>query len=600
LSKGAARVADAASQRVYQYPGQSYPAPETTPKAVAGFQQTLKHNAQTALTQNRARLDQSQQRFADPDPKNANWAALRKQSKTVSDLDSRMSEASLQLLKVYRKATGDRVSSPLPLLSTETSPEARRQLVVNFYQHQLGPDWPKVAPEMMPWVEKLYGADVFRERLFTKEPALAVLQTWEMETKNTPENNRDLQRRMGDRFETTRASIGKLEKGLQNDKEGMLALKFDSVVQQTISGIKDPTQRKQVVAWIEQQRQAEQQRQREGAIGLATTTVAGIASLWFGFGPLAVVFGAVGMVHGGQMSVDGYQQAGVSLDAVQAGDAGGKQLSSMNPHQARMDFELAAINVGLSLLDAKVSVSAIKQVIASRGAVQALGKLKPQQVEQFAEATKLQQAGKTAEAEKTLQPLGKEVDSQTFAELEKICIEKQAKLQKLQEQRKTQEAQRQLKEGIKKAEARGTLDTLKREKPDDWNWLNADPSGRRKELAFDPDTKLFKVKEAQAALQAEQDGLLDSPLRRAIDEHGRSQGGDYIDAKGKYWDVKEARGGAAKIIDTAAPKQGNPGENVLVDCSGLNAKQQRVLEAEVKSKLPADSAEVRFVPARKP
>ncbi len=129
----------------------------------------------------------------------------------------------------------------------------------------MGPDWPTVAPEMMPWVEKLYGADVFRERLFSKEPALAVLQTWEIETKNTPENNRDLQRLMVDGFETTRASIGKLEKGLQTDKDSAIALKFDAVVGQTIVGIKDPMQRQQVVKWIEQQQKAEQQRQREGA-----------------------------------------------------------------------------------------------------------------------------------------------------------------------------------------------------------------------------------------------------------------------------------------------------------------------------------------------
>jgi hypothetical protein len=246
-----------------------------------------------------------------------------------------------------------------------------------------------------------------------------------METKNTPENNRDLQRRMVDGFETTRASIGKLEKGLQKDKDSAIALKFDTVVGQTIAGIKDPMQRQQIVKWIEQQRQAEQQRQREGAIGLGVTTVAGIAAQWFGFGPLAIVFGTVGMVHGGLTSADGFNQAGVSLDAVQAGDAGGKQLSTMNPHQARMDFELAAINVGLSLLDAKVSVSGIKQVMASRGAVQALGKLKPQQVEQFAEAARLQQAGKTAEAEKTLQQLEGKVEPETFKELKKIRIVRQ-------------------------------------------------------------------------------------------------------------------------------------------------------------------------------
>jgi hypothetical protein len=49
--------------------------------------------------------------------------------------------------------------------------------------------------------------------------------------------------------------------------------------------------------------------------------------------------------------------------------------------------------------------------------VQALGKLKPQQVEQFAEATKLQQAGKTAEAEKTIQQLEGEVGKEKFKQV---------------------------------------------------------------------------------------------------------------------------------------------------------------------------------------
>jgi hypothetical protein len=176
--------------------------------------------------------------------------------------------------------------------------------------------------------------------------------------------------------------------------------------------------------------------------------------------------------------------------------------------------------------------------------------------------------------------------------------DRQAKIQKLQEQRKTVEAQRQLREGIKEAEARGVLEHIKKDFPEDWKWLNADPSGRRKELAFDPDTKKFDVQEAKAALQAEKDNVLGSPLRRAIDEYGGSQGGDYIDAKGKYWDVKEASAGTNKIVGVAQPKKGRPGENVLVDCTNLTAEQQNVLEAEIKSKLSDGAKEVRFIPAR--
>jgi hypothetical protein len=92
--------------------------------------------------------------------------------------------------------------------------------------------------------------------------------------------------------------------------------------------------------------------------------------------------------------------------------------------------------------------------------------------------------------------------------------------------------------------------------------------------------------------------LIDSPLRRAIDERGGSQGGDYIDAKGKYWDVKDASAGADRIAATAAPKQGHAGESVLVDCTKMSIAEQRALETAVKSKLGANSAEIIFVPKR--
>jgi hypothetical protein len=67
-----------------------------------------------------------------------------------------------------------------------------------------------------------------------------------------------------------------------------------------------------------------------------------------------------------------------------------------------------------------VSVSGIKQVMASRGAVQALGKLKPQQVEQFAEATRLEEAGKTAEAEGLFQTLYKQIGEKASQRIKEI------------------------------------------------------------------------------------------------------------------------------------------------------------------------------------
>ena len=207
---------------------------------VTQFQHTLNHNAQVRLQQNRIRLDQSQQRFSNPDPKNPNWTTLRKQSNIVVDLNYRTHYATHQILEIYRKATGDQVSSPFPLLSTESSPEGRQRLIRQFFQKQLGPTWKTFGPQITPWIDKFYGADSLRDLMYANEPALAVLTPAELQGANTPEQNRMLQQRIAGGFDIARDSIGKLEKVLQNDPDSNVALKFDSLIGQTLSSIKDP------------------------------------------------------------------------------------------------------------------------------------------------------------------------------------------------------------------------------------------------------------------------------------------------------------------------------------------------------------------------
>jgi hypothetical protein len=87
---------------------------------------------------------------------------------------------------------------------------------------------------------------------------------------NTPENNRQLQQKITSGFSTARDSIGKLEKVLQTDKDSAVALKFDQVVGQTLAGMKDPKQRQQVLAWVQQQEKAERDRQLSGTIALSS------------------------------------------------------------------------------------------------------------------------------------------------------------------------------------------------------------------------------------------------------------------------------------------------------------------------------------------
>jgi hypothetical protein len=170
--------------------------------------------------------------------------------------------------------------------------------------------------------------------------------------------------------------------------------------------------------------------------------------------------------------------------------------------------------------------------------------------------------------------------------------EQAAKVKTIREQRSIAEAGRKLMEGVKQAEAEGKIKSLEQK---DQDWLNADPTGRRKLLAFDPDQKKFQVQEARAAIEAETKGILKSPIRRAIDEYGSSRGGDYIDGDGVHWDIKDAKAGADDIVRIATPSPTNLGEHVLVDCTHLTHMQQQALEMLVRSKLQPNSKEVRFV-----
>ncbi len=159
-----------------------------------------------------------------------------------------------------------------------------------------------------------------------------------------------------------------------------------------------------------------------------------------------------------------------------------------------------------------------------------------------------------------------------------------SRMAQMQVEREARAARQQLLDGIKDAENRPSYRTLS---SGDRAWLNADP--RRKELAYDPDTKSFKVREAQAALRAEERGVLRGPVTRAIDSSGRSRGGDVIDGNGRAWDVKEARD--LDAISAAA----NGGEAVLVNAMDLTPAELQNLRNNLRPLLNANAGEIRYV-----
>jgi hypothetical protein len=221
------------------------------PTAVDRFQDTLRRNALAQLQQNRARLDLSQPLYQNLDPKNPNWARLRQSSAAILSLNQRLYDNQKEI-----KAAASRflprtsAGAGFGLLNLHTSAKARRDSLIRFYEQQFGPRWAQEAPKLMPLIQNYYALDAIREKAYAQNPALAVIQTAAANLPNTPENSRLLKQKMTQGFNVTRDSIGKLERGLLNDKDSSLALKFDQTLAQTLIGV-DPKHRAQVAAWVQ-------------------------------------------------------------------------------------------------------------------------------------------------------------------------------------------------------------------------------------------------------------------------------------------------------------------------------------------------------------
>ena len=151
-----------------------------------------------------------------------------------------------------------------------------------------------------------------------------------------------------------------------------------------------------------------------------------------------------------------------------------------------------------------------------------------------------------------------------------------------------------LEQAIRDADAHPNYRTLT---PEERAWLDADR--RHRELAVDPDKQAYSIQEAQAALQAEQEGILPGPVRRDISPESsrpQSSGGDIIDGNGRVWDVKLAKPrdgtpwseGVSRERAQAIIQQVKEGENILVDTTGLTSEQVSNLKNHIREQLPSE------------
>jgi hypothetical protein len=125
---------------------------------------------------------------------------------------------------------------------------------------------------------------------------------------------------------------------------------------------------------------------------------------------------------------------------------------------------------------------------------------------------------------------------------------------------------------------------------EEMEFVNASP--RNKELAYDPAAKTYRVDEARAALAAERQGSLPSPVRRAT-----TAGDDFVDGSGRTWDHKGQPPGAS--VEAAANeiiRLAGTGENIIADLTTMNPAAQALVRQRVLARLPGLRGRVVFVP----
>jgi hypothetical protein len=115
------------------------------------------------------------------------------------------------------------------------------------------------------------------------------------------------------------------------------------------------------------------------------------------------------------------------------------------------------------------------------------------------------------------------------------------------------------------------------------SWAEADP--RHRELAYDPAHRGFtngSVREAQAGLAAESQGILRGPIRRDL-----TGGAEFIDGAGRHWDVKGMHGNLNDDANSIVAELTRTDHHVLMDASAIEPAYQRQVIEEVRSRLTA-------------
>jgi hypothetical protein len=391
---------------------------------VAQFQQDLNRNALTRIQNNRDRLNQSELRYRETDPKrNPNWANLDAQAEIVEDLRHREQNAKDALKGVYDKAIGRGGVPMVPAAfkDIDSNPEESRELILQFYQQVTGPNWKKLEPQFTRYANELYLATKIKHAMYETEPALAVVSAEYMDQlpPTTPQNTRKIQQVMTEGFAPMRDSMGKLEQAIRGDKSGNTAFELDRVVEGTLADIKDPQQRQKVAEWAEQKRKQQKDQQWWGNALTGLSVLGGAGAGLLGFARTAWVLGGTATALFGATTLQELRQTGLVLDGAQGQGPGNKSLTSADVNQVQTEYYSNYVNVAFLLVEGGMTVKSVVGLLQERRALETLAKLTPVERGEFAQAAQLQQAGKTVEAEGRLQQIEKQAGEEVYKKLKK-------------------------------------------------------------------------------------------------------------------------------------------------------------------------------------
>jgi Holliday junction resolvase RusA-like endonuclease len=408
-------------------PGDTKEKPQRTPEEInrlfpeKKFQADVAARAQSLLKANKARLNSEQKQYTqDNNPKSARWQQLWQ-----AETKRREYQTQERAIKEKLNAVSEEFNNPAPpgVYDGKTREQIQQ---TDYYKKSV--NLQKQKENLKAQIEYARQMQVYLTYAY---PALAAIQG---ETGKNPQDIQKVQGRLPEAFNQTRGDIDKLSKTLTDDPSK--AWLFDSVV---AAQLKDksisPQQRQRLVQRIEKEHQ-----NAAGGLMLGGLLSGGlfIASFIPALQNIAIPLRIAGGALGGGIAASQLPDL-MALDAAaQAGKGGAGRLTSQSPDEARFNLVMGYANLGLAALDVGAGELVIRGLAKTPGAIKAfakltrvqsqkvlgtLSKLKPNQVEQFAQATQLQQAGKTAEAQGLLQQMRKPLGEKTYKEVERAWLD---------------------------------------------------------------------------------------------------------------------------------------------------------------------------------